>query len=259
MPTLNKLLSTIACAAVLATTASADFARVEMGAGMWNQSPSGTSTYDAGSGVNGIYISNEKDTSSTYAWMLVKHPIPIVPNIRLEYAKSSDEGIATGEFDGFKAPGGATAALDIVQYDIIPYYNILDNTFWTTIDLGLDIKVADVNYKADGVTLLGFNTSVGSYEDSSPLTLPMLYARTRIEIPVTNIGLEADAKYVTYSGSTAYDVRIKADYTLGFIPVVQPGLEVGYRMQKFDLKSNDDKTKVNLDFSGVYVGLMLRF
>ena len=258
---MKKVLTSLATIAVLATTASADFARIEMGAGVWNQAPSGTLTYDAGSGVDGVYTSNKTDTSNAYAWMLVKHPIPVIPNIRLEYAKSSDEGTATGSFNGFTTPPntGVSASLDITQYDVIPYYNILDNTFWTTIDLGLDIKVADINYKAEGVQLVGYNVPTASYDDSSTVVLPMLYVRTRVQIPITNIGLEADAKYVTYSSSTAYDIRVKVDYTLGFVPIVQPGLEVGYRMQKFDLKSNDDKTKVNLDFSGVYVGLMVRF
>jgi hypothetical protein len=34
---------------------------------------------------------------------------------------------------------------------------------------------------------------------------------------------------------------------------------VGYRVQKFDLSSDDDKTKMNMKFAGFYAGLMLRF
>jgi len=257
---MKKLLSTIACAAVLASTVSADFARVEMGAGAWMNTPSGTLTYDDGSGATGTYLSAEKEATSTYLWMLVKHPIPVLPNIRLEYTSIEDEGTATGTFNGFDAPGGASASLKMTQYDIIPYYNILDNTAWITLDLGLDIKVTDTTYKADGVTLTGIGAISGTeYEDNTAAVIPLVYVRTRVEIPATNIGFEADVKYITYNGSTVSDIRVKADYTLDFIPVVQPGLEVGYRMQKFDLVSDDEKTKTNLDFSGVYVGLMVRF
>lgn len=254
---MKKLLSTIACSALLATVASADMARVEMGGGMWNQAPSGTLSYADSTGATGTYTSSQKAVSNAYAWMLIKHPIPVIPNIRLEYAKVSDEGIATGSFKGFSAPTGAPASIDITQYDIIPYYNILDNTGWITLDLGVDIKVADTKYRADGVTVLGVTSS--AYEDSTTVILPMLYARTRVEIPSTDIGLEADAKYVSYNGSTAYDIRAKVDYTLGFIPVVQPAIEVGYRVEKFDLVSDDKKTNINIDFAGVYAGLMLRF
>jgi outer membrane protein len=86
----------------------------------------------------------------------------------------------------------------------------------------------------------------------------MVYGRARVEIPATGFGIEADAKYITYDGSTVYDVRAKVDYTFDF-DVVQPGIEIGYRAQKFDIKSDDDKTKMNMDFVGVYAGLMLRF
>ena len=103
------------------------------------------------------------------------------------------------------------------------------------------------------------NLAFTGYSDTTSLVLPLAYLRGRVEIPATNIGLEADGKYITYSGSTAYDIRAKVDYTLGFIPVVQPALEVGYRIQKFDLVSDDEKTKMNLDFAGVYAGFMLRF
>jgi len=257
---MKKLLSTIACGAILATTASADFARVEMGAGAWMNTPSGTLSYNATTGVDGVYTSEKKDETSGYFWMLVKHPIPVLPNIRLEYTSIEDNGLATGKFDGFTAPNtGVPASLKMKQYDIIPYYNILDNTAWITLDLGLDIKVIDTTYKASGVQLAGTTVSTGSYEDSSTVPIPLLYVRGRVEIPATNIGFEADVKYITYNKNTVSDIRIKADYTLDFVPVVQPALEVGYRMQKFDLSSDDDKTKTNLDFSGVYVGLMLRF
>lgn len=255
---MNKLLTTLTSAALLATVASADMARVEMGGGMWKQTPSGTLSYADSTGATGTYTSSKKEVSNAYAWMLIKHPIPVIPNIRLEYAKVSDEGTATGSFKGFSAPTGAPASIDITQYDIIPYYNLLDNTAWVTLDLGVDIKVADTKYRADGVTITGVGTS-SVYEDSTTLILPMLYVRTRVEIPSTDIGLEADAKYVSYNGSTAYDIRAKVDYTLGFIPVVQPAIEIGYRVEKFDLVSDDKKTNINIDFAGVYAGLMLRF
>ena len=54
-------------------------------------------------------------------------------------------------------------------------------------------------------------------------------------------------------------MRAKVDYTFDFVPVVQPAIEVGYRVQKFDVTSDDDKTKMDMEFSGVYAGLMLRF
>jgi len=146
----------------------------------------------------------------------------------------------------------------MTQFDVIPYYNILDNTAWITLDLGLDLKVTEIKYQADGVVIPGIADT--SYTDSVTTVIPLLYVRGRVEIPATNIGLEADLKYVSYNSNTIYDARAKVDYTLDFIPVIQPAIEVGYRVQKIKLEDDGaGSAKADLDFAGAYAGLMLRF
>jgi outer membrane protein len=241
---------------LLTSALNADMARVEMGVGAWTQDTEGTMSY-SDNGATGKYRSAEKDYSQVYAWMLIKHPIPILPNLRLEYAKLEDEGSVTGEFKDFIVPGGLTTSLtyDIDQYDIIPYYNLLDNTAWITLDVGLDIKIVDVSYDVSPIAGI-----YEGYSDSETIPIPLLYVRTRVEIPATDIGIEADVKYVTYKESKVYDARVKVDYTLSFIPVIQPAIEVGYRIQKLDLDEDDfSDASVDMEYSGFYAGLMLRF
>lgn len=249
---MKKILTTLTCASLLATAAMADITRVEVGLGAWMQSSEGGASY-SDAGANGIYTSSEKDNAEGYIWVIIKHPIPIVPNLRLEYVSIEDSGLATGEFKDFDI-GGATAAMsyDIMQYDIIPYYNILDNTAWITLDLGLDIKVIDVSYYVNSVVS-------GDKSGGETIALPLIYVRGRFEIPATDIGLEADVKYVKIGDSTVYDVRAKVDYTFDITPVIQPAIELGYRVQKIDIDESDSDATVDLEFSGVYVGLMLRF
>ena len=254
---MKKIVSTLVFGALLASTANADFLRVEAGLGAWSQDSSGELSYSKNSLVGGSDISKENSFTNAYAWMIVKHPIPLVPNLRLEYAQVKNDGLASGTFNDFSATPNTTTTMKIKEYDIIPYYNILDNTFWATLDLGVDIKILDIDYRANGVTI---NSVINqNYNDSKTVAIPLGYARTRVEIPATNIGLEADVKYITYDGSTVYDNRIKADYTFDMFPVVQPAVEVGYRMQKIDVKTDSDKTKIDLKFSGFYAGLMVRF
>ncbi len=251
---MKKMLSTLVCGALLATTTlSADFLRVELGAGMWGQTPSGKMSYTT-SGVTATDTSDETQDAQPYVWILIKHPVPIIPNLRLEYSNVYNTGKATGTFKDFSIPTGETSktTLEMTQYDITPYYNILDNTFWITLDLGLNLKAMNTDYTAKPT--VGF----AGYTDSASVVVPMLYARTRVQIPTTELGLEADVKYISYDGSTLYDARAKIDYTLDFIPLIQPALEVGYRVQKVYI-DNDDDVKVDFDFAGVYAGLMLRF
>jgi outer membrane protein len=253
---MKKILIALTCAVVLATTASADLARVEMGAGMWAQTPSGEVSYTE-SGATGSDISNESSENELYVWAIVKHPVPLIPNLRLEYVTLTSTGTATGTFKNFTASGGATS-LDMTQFDVIPYYNLLDNTFWVTVDVGLDLKITDITYSAEGVVVDGVVDT--SYSDSSTVVIPLLYLRARTQLPATEIGLEADIKYISYDGSTIYDARVKVDYTLDFVPVIQPAIEIGYRVQKIDLEDDSaGDANVDLEFAGIYAGVMLRF
>jgi len=251
---MKKILTSLVTVATMATVSNADLARVEMGMGVFSQTPTGTISY-SDLGLTGTYASNKNKTNNMYVWLLIKHPVPALPNLRLEYTSISDSGPISGNFGDFSITTGSTSAANITmgQFDIIPYYNILDNTFWATLDLGLDIKIAQTDYSISPIT------NLTGTPKSLLLPVPLLYARARSEVPATNIAFESDVKFITYGKSTIYDIRVKADYTLDFIPVIQPALEVGYRIQKFDLTSSDSKSKMNLDFSGIYVGLMARF
>ena len=250
---MKKILSGMAMSAVLTASAYADLTKIEIGAGVWGKTPSGTANYNKGAGITGTNTFDETKDTSPYIWMLIKHPIPVLPNIRLEYVSIHATGKASGSWGGIAAPVNTNSVLDIKEYDIIPYYNLLDNTFWTTLDVGLDIKIIDSDYKVEP------NNSITVYEDRYTAPVPLLYARVRVEIPLTNIGLESDAKYVTTGSSTIYDVRAKVDYTFDISPIVQPALEVGYRTQKIKIDESNSDVKTDMKFSGFYAGLMLRF
>jgi outer membrane protein len=261
---MRRLLFSTVLSAMLAMAAQADLLRVEAGAGAFIAEPSGTLTYEDGTNsvnVNATDNLGYDKESLPYVWLNVKHPIPIVPNLRLEYldvnfkGKSKDVTWGTNVGGGLTVPvpDGTTSELSLTQYDAVLYYNLLDNTFWTTIDLGLDVKFIEGSYKIDA------NSPYPGYDESFSAAIPMGYLRGRVQIPATGLGVEGDIKYITYSDSELMDARIKADWTMEFVPVIQPGIEVGYRVQKVNIDESDYSTKVDVDFSGVYVGLMLRF
>lgn len=250
---MNKTLSTIIVGTLLSTSLYADFTRIEVGAGAWIQTPSGTTKYDSGAGVTGTNVFNETKDSSAYAWMLVKHSIPIIPNIRLEYVGVHATGKASGTWKGFAIPVSANSVMDIKEYDIIPYYNLLDNTFWVTLDVGIDVKILDFDYQVKPKEIFK------GYKETYTTPIPLLYVRVRGEIPTTNIGIEGDGKYVTTGSSTIYDARVKIDYTFTISPIIQPAIEIGYRIQKIKIDENDLDVKTDMKFSGFFTGLMLRF
>ncbi|MFA7021497.1 TIGR04219 family outer membrane beta-barrel protein [Aliarcobacter sp.] len=232
---------------LLLSVANADFLRAEVGAGAWFSKSSGNIKADS-SGLFGIDSSKEKTKTNMYAWALFKHFVPVVPNLKVEYSKVESIGLANGNFSGYSG-GGNESKLTMKQLDIIPYYNILDNTFWTTIDLGVDIKIIDAQYSVS-------NKPASNVTKTIPL--PMGYARARVEVPFSGIGIEADAKYIKYSDNLAYDAKAKIDYTFDITPLIKPAIEIGYRVQKVEVDRLAD-LKTDLDFKGIYAGLMLRF
>jgi outer membrane protein len=252
---MKNIVKILALSLLCASVSMADFSRVELGTGIWSSEASGEVSYTA-SGATARDISSKNDAHNGYFWVLIKHPVPVIPNLRFEYANVNTKGIANGIFKNFTAANAPTE-LDLKQYDIIPYYNILDNTAWITLDLGLDIKLLDTSYTATGVSAVSSGGTIYSHAEMLPL--PLFYARVRFEVPGTDLGLEGDAKFITYSSSTVYDARVKVDYTFDITPVIQPAIEVGYRVQKYDIDEADLDGKANLEFSGLYVGAMLRF
>ena len=258
---MNKLLSIAVISALLATAASADFMRVEGSVGAWQSDPTGTIKYGNYDPFDVVDTAGFEATTNTYAWIYIKHPIPIVPNLRVEYANPNFEAStkATLEYGDYEFSAGASNALSLTQYDAVLYYNILDNTFWTTIDLGLDIKFIDGNYNISGNETVGSNSV--SVDQDFDLVMPLGYVRGRVQIPVTEIGIEAIVRGVSYTGNTVIDAQVKLDYTMDFVPVIQPGIEIGYRHQQVTLDAGSIGIDANIDttFSGVYAGIMLRF
>jgi len=220
----KKLLIALLAMSTFAVLSSADFARVEAGAGVWNQEP----TVALNNGISSV----EDKENDIYVWAYVKHFVPVIPNFRFEHVTATADN------------------LEFSQTDIIPYYNILDNTAWITIDLGIDFKMIDLTLESPMGSI--------STSDADSMVLPLGYVRTRIQLPFSGFGAEADVKYVSYSDNTVYDARLKVDYTFDITPLVQPGIEIGYRVQKIE---TDEllPISINSEFSGIYAGAILRF
>jgi len=257
---MKKILSIAAMTALMTTAAHADLMRIEGAVGVWETAPSGNVKYGNYPAFDVNDVAGFDTTTNMYAWVYLKHPVPIIPNVRLEYVDpkfdaKTEKVLSYGDYT-FSA--GASNALTLTQYDAVLYYNILDNTLWTTIDLGLDVKYIDGNYNISGNA-----SGVGSYtvDQDFDIVMPLAYVRGRIQIPVTNIGVEAIVRGISYSDNTVVDAEIKLDYTMDFVPVIQPGLELGYRYQQVKLDAGSIGINANFDttFSGLYGGIMVRF
>jgi len=261
---MSKILSGLLFFGLLGASAQADLIRVEAGAGVWQNEFSGTITSKdlAGTGFDTFDtdLLNYSKESKGYIWAYIKHPVPILPNLRLEYAAVDYSGTSTQDFtyQGVTYQANAQTDTTLNQFDIIMYYNILDNTAWTTIDLGLDVKIIESKFNANGLDPLNQPITVN---ESETLPVPMAYARGRVEIPGTDLGIEGNVKYTAYKNSKVMDYALKVDYTLVDILPVDVGLEVGYRFQQLDIDGTDFSidTTADVEIDGVFAGAVIRF
>lgn len=257
---MNRFVSGFLLAGLLGAAAQADVLRVEMGGGIWNHELTGTVTSRdlVGTGFDTFDsdLLNYDKESNGYAWLNIKHPIPVLPNLRLEYAAIDYSGVSTQSFvfQGITYSANAKTDLTLDQFDVIMYYNILDNTAWTTIDLGLDIKVIQAEFNA--ADALG-----NKVHEKETLPVPMAYGRLRFEIPGVDIGLEGNMKYTSYKDSKAMDYSVKVDYVLVDILPVDVGLEVGYRFQELDIDGDDFDidTAADVEIDGIFAGAVIKF
>jgi outer membrane protein len=172
------------------------------------------------------------DSDSSYqVGLYLEHPIPILPNIRADFTPETS-------FVGENLAGTGSNMVKFSQIDTTLYYEILDNV--VDLDIGLTGKFVD-------------GEVTGAVNQSFDVIIPMLYVAAGVKIPALPIRLDADLKYVGYSGNSISDMRIKAAWE------IFAGLEAvaGYRYESLKLDENDIYS--TLKIQGPFVGIGYHF
>lgn len=256
---MKKLIAALALVMMSTSALHADFVRVWVGGGMWNSAMSGEAQGD-GNLDDRFDLKDDMGvdkSSNTYVWAMFKHFVPVIPNLRVEMTNYAVDGTKNINFDfaGTTFSGDTKTEINLNQTDAILYYNILDNTFWTTIDLGLGVKM----YSGD-ITL---TESVGGTSETLDIDAPIPYAyvRARVEVPMTGLAFEADTKNIAVGDISVNDTRAKIDYDVfTSLPLLDLGLELGYRTQtiKFDTGDSGDPY-LDITIAGLFFGANLKF
>jgi len=187
------------------------------------------------------------DNSDLYISVSFDHPIPLIPNLKIEMSKIGFSKIGKIkneiEFAGQKYSKDSLVKETLVldQTDATLYYRFLDNYF--RFYFGINIKNVDGYIQLDN-----------QRKDFSE-TIPMLYSQVAIDFD--NLKLIVEGSYF-HIDSTIYDSRIYVQYEKEIIPFIKLGAEVGYRKELFNL---EDVSNVNTDLNidGVFAGLYIRF
>ncbi len=264
---MKKFLSKTILASALITSANAGaILDVEFGGGMW---AAGKPTGQITSSGTVVDLANEaklESSNNMYAWAVIDHPIPVIPNIRVEHTalKTSGTNSAGLTVGSFSVNNSVNTELDLTHTDFIGYWGIPFGTwlpFIDELDFGLGAKVFTGSLTA--ADTLGVVTP---YDKAFNAAVPYGYGKLRIAPPLMmGAGIEGEVKYLTIDvGSLKtnfIEYIIKADWGITLpIPAldIKPGIEVGYRNMSLDVDAGST-ANADIGFSGIFFGAYAKF
>ncbi|EKF76006.1 hypothetical protein A11A3_00890 [Alcanivorax hongdengensis A-11-3] len=180
----------------------------------------------------------------------VEHAVPVVPNMRVRYMDLSDTASnrisKSFTFNGkqFVANTRVDSDFDLNMLDGTLYYSPIDNAL--KLDLGLTVR------KVDGT--LDLNSVAAKTAKDIDITLPMLYAAVKADLPVPGVYAGAELNAIGYDGNSLNDYNVRLGWRSDFLL----GVELGYSHMQLTL---DDLNNMdtNLTMGGPYVALALNF
>jgi outer membrane protein len=244
---MKKNILVLSLSAIFAICANADTFGLEVGAAFWAAKTSGNIEYKSlGNDIDLSQNLGYDDLNTNFIWASFEHPIPMIPNIKIQHTKVEDSSskISNVTFDNKNFSGTINSNIQFNQTDFIAYYELLDN--WVNFDLGINAKYLDSSVSVSD------NTN-NSRKDVDYI-VPMLYAKAKFDLPFSGLSLETDLSYVSYNQSEFYDFKGGLLYETSF----GLGGTIGYREEKLQL---DDISDVNSDIEikGAYAGLYYHF
>ncbi len=245
------------------SAAAADLS-ISAGGGVWRNEGDGELRFKDNPSVDVDYLDYD-DENRGYVWAELRHPVPFLPNLRLEYvdlkfSAHSDHAFA---WENIIFDTDTATETKLTQVDMVLFYNVA-SVSWFDLDLGVDVKYIDFEFDADG-SGKSFDdpskTAEYSVHEDEDLFVPFVYGKVRFNIPESNFGIEGNARYITYKDSDALDTSIKIDYLFDVKPV-KFGIELGYRYESIDIDEDDFSGltfDIDIDIKGFFAGVVCKF
>lgn len=240
---MRKLIFVLGGSLMIATPVSnADVLGVGASVSYWDSGLSGK----AGKNSDVVDVDNELNLDSDSNANLnayFEHPVPVLPNIRLNYTRieQSGRGELSTQFDLLS--GEVDSTLDMSQFDVTLYYELLDN--WANLDLGLTAR------NLDGELIVRETTTSGELSRTEvDGVIPMAYLAARFDLPLTGVSLGGEANLVRFDGDSVHDYNAYGQYQLSRLQ-----LRAGYRQIRIDYEDSNDRLDIKIGGPFVSAGL----
>lgn len=231
-------------AALAAPVVHADIVGLGANVSYWDSDLSG----DVRNGGDAVDVDNDLDLSSDSNANLsayIEHPVPLLPNVRLNYTKIEQDGrgeVSLAGFDGVQ--GEVDSSLELTQLDLTLYYEVLDN--WVNLDLGITARDLDGELTVQEV----LGTAVSQTEVDA--VIPMGYLAARFDLPFTGVSVGGEANVISFDGDSVYDYNAYGQFEVALLQ-----LRAGYRQIAIDYEDGDDE--LDIDLGGPFVSAGVRF
>ncbi len=259
---MKKILLSSLVALGLATSANADFIGASVGVGLWNQNINGYAKN--GDDVN--YFNNKSAETDgnvhtgnlgleggnrPFIWAKIIHPIPLIPNVKLDYRQYSFSGdgkaVGTVHIFGMAIPitDNVHTDMNIKSYDATFFYEFKPVVVDLEAGFGLNVLQGETKVKS----------SSGTSDVKWVAPLPYIYARAET-MKLFCFAIEAQVKDFEYKNNhyRDYDAGIKY---FAPIPVFDVSAKLGYKKQ--DIQGVDGDNKTNIIFEGAYAELAVKW
>jgi len=186
---------------------------------------------------------NLDSSSNTNATLYFEHPIPVLPNVRLNYTSVDLSGRGQVGVSGFDdVNGDVRSDLEIEQLDLTLYYEILDN--WVNLDLGLTAR----NLSAELTVREISGTDVSKTKVDG--VVPMGYIAARFDLPFTGVSVGGAGNVISFDGDSLSDFNVYGQYEFALVQ-----LRAGYRRLAVDYEDDDNTLDVDIDGPFISAGI----
>jgi hypothetical protein len=275
----------IMLAALLTANVQADTVGLYLGGQVWQSEASGV--FGEKNAVSNFNL--KKEQQSNY-FVVIEHPFPLLPNIRISSTTFDTTGKTTST-QGYSDDNETShvdvhvdfdvdASFNVSYIDYTLYYELFDNGLFS-FDLGLTARDFGggviVSETANIVTTTrdyiwdGAEHDEHDYHNITETTKtvtkdnvktndiePMLYVATNISLPLTGLSVFAQGDYLLMDDHLLYDYQVGLSYDLVDSTIVDFNLTLGYRVVKMEVEDLDS-LYTNLEFKGVFAGVILHF
>lgn len=194
---------------------------------------------------NDLNLDNDTNANAS---IYVEHPVPLLPNVRLNYTlvEQSGQGELGADFGTIGSVGTGVdvrSDLDLEQLDLTLYYEVLDN--WVNLDVGLTAR------DLDGELVVAETGGLGRVNRTEvDAVVPMGYLAARFDLPMTGVSVGAEGNLISYDGDSLHDFNAYGQFEMALLQ-----LRAGYRQMSIDYEDGNDRLDVEIDGPFISAGV----